>query len=124
MPGREKRTDKENAMSSKTETTVNRLPVPSDSEQDWENEEGRLEGITAGRGVASRDRIQGKWSQIKGKLKETWGALTDDEANRISGVREQLVGKLQAKHGYPRHLAEREVREFESSWNCRSSTGS
>ncbi|MFZ5509417.1 MAG: CsbD family protein, partial [Pseudomonadota bacterium] len=43
----------------------------------------------------NRDRIEGNWKQLKGKIKERWGELTDDELDQIEGRREQLAGKIQ-----------------------------
>lgn len=45
------------------------------------------------------DRIEGKWTEIKGRLRETYGTLTDDELEEARGNREQLEGKLQQRLG-------------------------
>lgn len=37
------------------------------------------------------DTIQGNWKQLKGKIKEQWGKLTDDDLTVINGKAEQLV---------------------------------
>jgi uncharacterized protein YjbJ (UPF0337 family) len=58
------------------------------------------------------DILEGKWKQIRGKVKETWGDLTDDELDQISGRRDRLIGKLQEKYGHSRMEAEREVDQF------------
>ncbi|PTW49654.1 MULTISPECIES: CsbD family protein [Rhodovulum] len=63
------------------------------------------------------DIIQGKWKQIKGRAREAWGALTDDELDRTEGDREQLVGLVQERYGKAREEAEREVDEFLSKFN-------
>jgi uncharacterized protein YjbJ (UPF0337 family) len=62
----------------------------------------------------NRDRITGNWKQMRGKLKEQWGKLTDDELDMIEGNREQLVGKIQERYGIARDEAERQVTEWES----------
>ncbi|MGH7584735.1 MAG: CsbD family protein, partial [Gemmatimonadales bacterium] len=43
----------------------------------------------------NRDILKGNWNQLKGKVRERWGELTDDEIDQIEGEREQLVGALQ-----------------------------
>ena len=48
------------------------------------------------------DQIEGSWKQIKGKAKEQWGRLTDDELDEAAGQRDQLIGKIQARYGYAR----------------------
>lgn len=44
-------------------------------------------------------QARGNWKQFKGKLKEAWGALTDDELDRYEGQREQLEGYLEERTG-------------------------
>ena len=58
------------------------------------------------------DIISGQWKQLKGKVREKWGDLTDDELDQIAGKKDQLVGKLQEKYGYTRDQADREVESF------------
>ena len=58
------------------------------------------------------DTIKGQWQQFKGKVKEKWGDLTDDDLNVIDGKKDQLVGKLQERYGYEKDEAEREADEF------------
>ena len=47
----------------------------------------------------NNDRIEGNWKQVKGKVKEQWGKLTDDDLDVIAGRREQLLGRIQQRHG-------------------------
>ena len=63
----------------------------------------------------NNDRIQGRWRQIKGKVKEQWGKLTDDDLDVIAGRREQLLGRIQQRHGLAKDDAERQVRQWEQS---------
>lgn len=59
------------------------------------------------------DRIEGNWKQFKGKVKETWGDLTDDELDQIAGKRDVLLGKIQERYGIEKDEAERRIRDFE-----------
>lgn len=43
----------------------------------------------------NKDEAGGNWKQFKGKVKEQWGKLTDDDMTIIEGKRDQLVGKIQ-----------------------------
>ena len=63
----------------------------------------------------NQDRIQGRWKQLKGKVKEQWGKLTDDDLDVIAGRRDQLLGRIQQRHGLAKDEAERQVRTFEGS---------
>ena len=62
------------------------------------------------------DRIEGRWQQTKGQIREQWGKLTDDDLDIIAGKRDQLVGLLQRRYGATRDDIERQVREFESHY--------
>lgn len=55
------------------------------------------------------DQAQGKWTQMKGSVKEKWGKLTDDDLKVIDGKRERLVGKIQERYGVTKENAENEV---------------
>jgi uncharacterized protein YjbJ (UPF0337 family) len=62
----------------------------------------------------NKDQTHGKYQQVKGKLKETWGRLTDDDIALYEGQRDQFFGKLEEKYGLMREEAEERVREIES----------
>jgi uncharacterized protein YjbJ (UPF0337 family) len=55
------------------------------------------------------DQVQGDWMQLKGKLRQNWAMLTDDDLMRIDGRREELIGRLQARYGFARAEADREI---------------
>ncbi len=63
--------------------------------------------------ASCKDVMQGKWKQLRGKVKETWGKLTDDDLDRIEGRSDQLIGLLQERYGYARReKAEEELNRF------------
>ena len=49
----------------------------------------------------NRNIIEGNWKQLKGKIKQNWGKLTDNQLDVIAGKRDQLAGEIQAGFGYP-----------------------
>lgn len=63
----------------------------------------------------NKDILQGEWTQLKGKIREKWGKLTDNDLTEINGKREQLIGKLQKAYGFTREKVERELAEWEKS---------
>jgi uncharacterized protein YjbJ (UPF0337 family) len=65
----------------------------------------------------NNDRMAGNWHQIKGKVKEQWGKLTDDDLRQLEGASEQLAGKLQERYGLAREEAERQAKEFRTRHN-------
>jgi uncharacterized protein YjbJ (UPF0337 family) len=58
------------------------------------------------------DQVAGQWKQAKGKIKEQWGKLTDDDLKVIEGNRDQLVGKIQERYGIAREEAQKQVEEW------------
>ena len=61
-------------------------------------------------------KIKGSWMQTKGKVKEQWGKLTDDDLMEIQGRRDQLVGKIQSRYGINRDQAEAQVSGWEQKY--------
>ena len=59
------------------------------------------------------ERIEGNWKQLKGKVIEQWGKLTDDDFDVVQGRREKLSGKIQERYGIARDEAERQVSDWE-----------
>lgn len=47
-------------------------------------------------------RIKGNWNQIKGKLKQQWGDLTDDDLRYEEGREDELIGRIQERTGKTR----------------------
>ncbi len=59
-----------------------------------------------------QEKLEARWHQLKGTVRELWGELTGDEIDWIGGRREQLVGKLEEKYGMSHEEADRQVEEF------------
>jgi uncharacterized protein YjbJ (UPF0337 family) len=60
----------------------------------------------------NEDILKGRWKEIKGAAKETWGELTDDDLVQVEGKEEQLLGLLQQRYGYAKEKAEEEYKGF------------
>ena len=58
------------------------------------------------------NRVEGNWKQVKGKVKEKWGQLTDDDLDKIAGPRDQLEGKIQERYGMAKDQVRRDVDDF------------
>lgn len=63
----------------------------------------------------NQDEAAGKWKQFKGKIKEKWGKLTDDDLKTLGGNRDQLLGKVQERYGIAKEEAERQIRDFKDT---------
>ena len=55
------------------------------------------------------DRMEGNWKQLKGKVQEKWGKLTNDDLDVIEGKRTELAGRLQQRYGVAKDEAERDI---------------
>lgn len=58
------------------------------------------------------DRVEGNWKQFKGKVREQWGDLTDDDLDRVNGRKEQLEGLIQERYGKSKDEASRAVDDW------------
>ncbi|GAP64649.1 hypothetical protein ARMA_3072 [Ardenticatena maritima] len=63
----------------------------------------------------NRTQLQGRWRQIRGRVRERWGHLTNDDLDVIAGRWDRLVGTVQERYGLTREQAERQVDEFLAS---------
>jgi len=61
------------------------------------------------------NRVEGNWKQAKGKVKEKWGQLTDDDLDVIAGRREQLEGRIQERYGQAKDKVRRDVDDWLSA---------
>lgn len=61
----------------------------------------------------NKDIFQGKWEELKGKMKQAWGKLTDDDLDVVKGNHQEIYGKLQKYYGYSRDEAEKAVKDFQ-----------
>jgi uncharacterized protein YjbJ (UPF0337 family) len=57
----------------------------------------------------SWDQIQGDWMQFKNKVRMNWAKLTDEDVTRIGGRRDELARRLQARYGFAKAEADREI---------------
>ena len=61
------------------------------------------------------NRVEGNWKDMKGKIKEKWGKLTDDDLTVINGKREQLEGRIQQRYGYGKDQAKKDINDWFNS---------
>jgi uncharacterized protein YjbJ (UPF0337 family) len=66
------------------------------------------------------DTFKGQWMQLKGRVREQWGKLTDDDVDQIQGRAEQLIGRLQSRYGIERDEAQRQF----DAWRADSAPSS
>jgi uncharacterized protein YjbJ (UPF0337 family) len=66
------------------------------------------------------DIFAGQWKQARGKIREQWGKLTDNDVEKINGKSDILIGLLQERYGYAKEKAELEKNKFIESFNKKS----
>jgi len=65
--------------------------------------------------MTNQQILEGNWSEIKGKLRQKWGQLTDDDLPQIRGEADQIIGVIQRKTGEAREAIERYLQEASGS---------
>jgi uncharacterized protein YjbJ (UPF0337 family) len=68
------------------------------------------------------DILKGQWNQLKGRIRQQWGRLTDDDVAVVQGDRDVLIGKIQELYGRTRVEAEAEVAGWLSSQRDQATT--
>ena len=58
------------------------------------------------------DTIEGQWKQFKGRAKQAWSKLTDDDLANLKGKRDELAGKIQERYGIKKQEAERQIDDW------------
>ncbi len=61
----------------------------------------------------NKEIVDGKWTELKGKIRERWGKLTDDDVESFRGNMDQISGKIQQTYGYAKDRAEKEYADFQ-----------
>ena len=60
----------------------------------------------------NRDRLEGMWKQLSGRVREQWGRLTDDRLSVVAGKHNQVAGRIQERYGIYKEESGRQLREF------------
>lgn len=63
----------------------------------------------------NHDIIAGDWEQLKGKIKATWGKITDNDLTVMKGKAQEVIGKIQERYGYSKERAEEEWKKLNAS---------
>lgn len=58
------------------------------------------------------DQLEGKFKETKGKLKQKYGEVTDNDLEYSEGKFEEVLGKLQAKTGKTKEELKKEIENF------------
>jgi uncharacterized protein YjbJ (UPF0337 family) len=56
--------------------------------------------------MVNEQMLQGRWDEVRGKVRQRWGQLTSDEVDQVRGSAEQLVGLIERKTGETRQAIE------------------
>jgi uncharacterized protein YjbJ (UPF0337 family) len=62
--------------------------------------------------------VKGDWNITKGKLKQRWAALTDDDLQYVEGRMEELYGRIQKRTGESRAAVEKAIKGSAGDCGC------
>lgn len=70
--------------------------------------------------MANQQTLQGNWNEIRGRLRERWGQLTEDDLREFNGNVDQLIGTIQRKTGESREQVEAQLDSMmqRASWSA------
>ena len=57
-------------------------------------------------------QLKGSWNEVKGKLKQKYADLTDDDLTFAEGKEDELLGRLEKRLGKNKEEIRREIEEF------------
>ncbi len=60
----------------------------------------------------SKDILHGKWHELRGRVRQQWGKITEDDLGQLSGKTEELAGVLQQRYGYSKAQAKIEINKW------------
>ncbi len=64
------------------------------------------------------DQVKGHWHELKGKIKQRWAKITDDDLLLIEGNAEELAGIVQKRYGVAKDDARKQAEDFFRSCGC------
>lgn len=62
--------------------------------------------------------IKGDWNKAKGKLKQKWASLTDDDLTYAEGKQDELIGRIQKRTGQTQEAIEKAIKEADKDCGC------
>lgn len=65
--------------------------------------------------MVTQSHIDGGWNELKGKVKQVWGDINDDELTHFEGSFDELVGLIQRKTGDARETVEQQLQDFDAN---------
>jgi uncharacterized protein YjbJ (UPF0337 family) len=68
-----------------------------------------VEMITKNNTTMNNLELKGNWNEVKGKLKQKYGQLTDDDLNLAEGKEDELMGRIQKKLGKTKDEIKKEI---------------
>jgi len=72
----------------------------------------------AAKNIMNTLEIKGDWNITKGKLKQKWAKLTDDDLQYAEGKHEELIGRIQKRTGETRAAVEKAIKESSGGCGC------
>ena len=58
------------------------------------------------------DIFKGSWEEVKGKVKQKWAAITDDDLLRIEGRHDEIYGILEKRYGHSKEEIDKLIEDL------------
>ncbi len=75
--------------------------------------------LLSGKDGMNHNRIEGEWLEVRQLVKAQWGQLTEQDLDIIDGRRDELLARIQQRHGVSQSEAETQL----NFWHDRNPTG-
>ena len=62
--------------------------------------------------IMNTQQLKGKWNEVKGKLKQKYADLTDDDLLYVEGKEDELYGKIQSRIGKTKEEVQKEINDL------------
>lgn len=62
--------------------------------------------------------LKGDWNITKGRLKQKWATLTDDDLILAEGKHDEMLGRIQKRTGESREAVEKAIKDLNSDCGC------
>ena len=72
----------------------------------------------ARKNIMTTIELKGDWNITKGKLKQKWAKLTDDDLQYVEGKRDEMLGRIQKRTGETREAIEKTIKDCCTDCGC------
>lgn len=72
--------------------------------------------------MINREKLSSHWNEYKGKIREKWNKITDEDLQKINGKWDHLIQTIQQRYNLSKEDAEKELHRWCEACHCNSSS--